>query len=98
MQSNHIPLGHYKTRLRLKGTWLPVLVRVECSKDDEGRVADRPRTVLYVGGERHERPDPADWHHRLWPVDDAEYRRLSNIHTAETVAPSFSLATAPALF
>lgn len=98
MQSNPLREGHYRTRLRPKGPWLPVLVRVENSRDEDGRVADRPRTVLYLGGERHERPDPSDWHHRLWPIDDAEYRRLSGIHTAETVAPSFSLATAPSLF
>lgn len=90
--------GMFKTRLRPKGPWLPVLVRVENSKDDEGRVADRPRTVLYLGGERHERPTYEQWGHRLWAIDDAEYRRLTNIHTAESVAPSFSLATAPALF
>lgn len=93
---SHLLPGHYKTRLRK--VWFPVLVRVENSTDDDGRVADRPRLVLYLGGERHERPDPEKWSSRLWPCDDAEYRRLTQVHTAETASETFSLATASPMF
>ncbi len=96
--SSGLAEGRYKTRLRRGGPWLPVLVRVENSTDAEGRVADRPRLVLYLGGERHERPDPEKWRHRLWPCGEAEYRRLSAVHTAATASPEFKLGTAPAMF
>jgi hypothetical protein len=95
---NAIHEGHYRTRLRPKGAWLPVLVRVEYSKDDEGRLADRPRLVLWLGGQRYERPHWYEWGHRLWPIGEAEYRRLSGVHTPATVAAGFNLATSPSLF
>lgn len=85
-------------RLRKGAAWLPVLIRVEHSKDDDGRVADRPRLVLWLGGERHERPDPEQWQHKIWPVSEAEYRRLVAAQTAESGSLDFSLATAPSLF
>lgn len=96
--SNPLREGHYRTRLRPKGAWLPVLVRVENSKDDEGRVADRPRLVLYLGGERYERPTYEDWGHRLWRIGAEEWARLSSAHTPETVSRGFSLASAPPVF
>lgn len=94
----HLLPGHYRTRLRKGAAWLPVLVRVENSKDDEGRVADRPRVVLYVGAERHERPDPERWGFRIWPVSEAEYRRLVAAQTPTSGSPDFDLRTAPSLF
>lgn len=90
--------GRYRTRLRKGAPWMPVLIRVENSKDDEGRVADRPRLVLYLGAERHERPSAEKWRHRIWPVSDEEWRRLSAVHTADTASPDFNLNTAPSLF
>jgi len=90
--------GHYRTRLRKGAPWLPVLIRVENSKDDEGRVADRPRLALYLGGERHERPAYEDWGHRLWRVSEAEYRRLVAALTPASASPDFQLSTAPSLF
>lgn len=91
--------GRYRTRLRKGAPWLPVLIRVENSRDDDGRVADRPRLVLYLGAERHERPSYERWGHRIWPVEsDEEWRRLSAAHTADTVSETFTLATAPPLF
>jgi hypothetical protein len=89
--------GHYKLRGRNR-VWFPVLVRVENSMDEDGRVADRPRLCLYVGAERHERPDPADWCSRLWPATEEEFTRLSTVHSAETADPQFNLGSAPSLF
>ena len=57
--------GLYKIRDG-KRRWFAALVRCENSVDDQGRVADRPRLVLWIGGERHERPSYEDWGHRLW--------------------------------
>ena len=65
-----------------KRRWFAALCRYENSVDDEGRVADRPRFVLYVGGERHERPDPEAGAHRLWPIGQLEYDRLAGAHDA----------------
>lgn len=94
----HLLPGHYRTRLRRGAAWPPVLVRVENSKDDEGRAADRPRLVLWLGGERHERPDPERWNHRLWPVSEAEYRRLVAAQTPTSGSPDFDLKQSPSLF
>lgn len=90
--------GHFKMRSRRGGPWLAVLVRIEHSCDDEGRQADRPRLALYVGAERHERPDPTEWWDKLWPIGEAEYHRIAGCHTVETVDPAFDLRTAPSLF
>lgn len=90
--------GHYKVRLRKGAPWLPVLVRVENSKDDDGRVADRPRLVMYIGGERHDVFDRELWERRLWPIDEREYRRIIGALSVETVADGFSLTTAAPLF
>lgn len=95
--SPYLREGKYKTKVGK--VWFPVLIRVEFSKDDDGRTADRPRLVLYLGSERHERPDPDKWLHRIWPVEsEEEWLRLSKVHTAETASPDFNLSTAPSLF
>lgn len=88
--------GRYK--LRSHKVWLAAMVRVEHSKDEDGRVADRPRLVLWVGGERHQRPLYEDWGHRLFPISPEEFDRLSCVHTPLTVSPKFDLKTAPSLF
>lgn len=88
--------GAYKTRSGK--VWLPVLIRVENSRDEDGRVADRPRLVLYLGGERHERPSYETWGHRIWAVTQEEFDRLSRVHSPETASPKFRLADAPPLF
>ena len=85
--------GTYKLRDG-KRRWFAVLVRCENSTDDEGRMADRPRLALYVGGERHQRPDPEVWLSRLWPIGQLEYDRLAGAHTPETAAKDFDLSTA----
>jgi hypothetical protein len=90
--------GTYKMRAARKGVWLAVLIRVENSHDDDGRVADRPRLVLYVGAERHERPRYEEWGHRLHPIGQAEFDRIGAAHSPETVSPTFDLASAPSLF
>ena len=90
--------GHYRTRLRKGAAWLPVLIRVEHSKDDEGRVADRPRLVLWLGGERHERPSYETWGRKIWPVSEAEYRRLVAAQTPTSGSPDFNLKQSPSLF
>lgn len=87
-----------KFKMKQGKVWLPVLIRVENSKDEDGRIADRPRLVLYVGAERHERPLYEDWGSRIWPCSDAEYRRISTVHTPETASPQFRLADAPPMF
>lgn len=88
--------GSYK--LKQGKVWLPALIRVESSKDDDGRRADRPRLVLWIGAERHERPLYEDWAHKLHPVSRQEFDRLSKAHTPETASPQFNLATASPMF
>ena len=89
-------VGKYK--LRQGKVWLSVLIRVENSSDDEGRLADRPRLVLYIGAERHERPTYEEWGDRIWPCSEAEYRRISTVHTPETASAQFRLADTPPMF
>jgi hypothetical protein len=88
--------GHYK--MRSNNVWLPVLVAVENSRDDDGNETDRPRLVLYADGERHERPDAAHWSHRIWPISEDEWRRLTDAHENVRLAPWFNLNTAGSLF
>ena len=54
-----------------------MLVRIENSVDDEGRLADRPRTVLYCLGKRYERPTLEEWQGRLRSITEAEFRNLA---------------------
>ena len=93
--------GLYKIKQGGRGRrpiWLAAPIRVECPTDDDGRLADRPRLVLWIGAERHERPTWEDWGHRLWPCSPAEHRRLRHAHTAETATPGYSLREAPPIF
>ena len=94
---SHLQEGYFKIRDG-KRRWFAVLVRCENSTDDEGRVADRPRLVLWVGGERHERPDPELWYSRLWPIGQLEYERLAGAHDPTTAATDYDIRTAPPLF
>ena len=89
--------GFYKLRDG-KRRWFAVLLRVENSTDDQGRVADRPRLVLWIGGERHERPDPEVWSSRLWPCSKLEYDRLAGAHDPDTAAKDYDIRTARPLF
>ena len=93
----HLQPGHYRMRAENRG-WLPVLITVENSKDDDGNDADRPRLVLYAGTERHERPHAEEWRHRIWAIEAAEYERLRAAHTPQTMHEWFNLNTAPSLW
>lgn len=88
--------GHYKARHL--GGWMPVLVAIENSTDDDGIEADRPRLVLYFGDERHERPAAEQWQHKIWPISEDEWRRLKTAHENIQLAPWFNLNSAGSLF
>lgn len=68
--------GYFKLRLCKGGPWLAAVIRVENSKDEDGRLADRPRLVLRFAERALERGAILRWWPSLNPIPEEEYRRL----------------------
>lgn len=91
--------GFYKRRLR-RGVWQPCRIVEEGSRDEEGRIADRPRLVLYIGQERYQQGyGRQEIVRRFWPLNpitEDEFRRM-NAAITETGGET-NLASLPPRF
>lgn len=89
--------GFFKLRLVKGGPIVPAVVRVENSRDEDGRVADRPRLVLRFLDREFHRGEIMPWWTRLHPIPESDYRRLCAGVVSDPNAP-VDLSTAPPIF
>lgn len=90
--TEHPEPGLYKRRVA--GVWYPAKIAIEHSTDDEGRVADRPRLVLWFRGERYERGAIR----RFWPMHKVNRREYDLLMQATSDHDGTPLAERRSLF
>ena len=80
--------GFYKVRLRPFCPWVAARVWLDTPRDDDGRIADRPRRLACkVNGEW---VGVQDWWDRFFPISREEYEALAANPPADPWLPTRS--------